>query len=319
MVVRLMSIALLLAINLLGQPSGSAAQAEKLKVAASITPYGDFCRQIGGERVEVQILIPPGASPHTFEPSPGVLAGLRQAKVVVVNGADLEPWVTRFLRGLKPPKPLVVTATAGLDLIREVAGQAEKGHQHQEHKPDSHGKEKHAHDHGGVNPHVWLDPVLAQDICRRLAAAFIQADPAGQASYEQQLQSYLEKLANLHETIAATTAAFQIKEFISFHPSFTYFARRYGLKEVASIEVAPGREPTPRAFQEILAAIKRYGIRVIFSEPQFSPRIAEVLAKEAGVSVLTLDPLGGRPPYGDSYIKLMEHNLATLRQAMERR
>ncbi len=313
MIIRLISCGVLLAISLLGLPASWAAPVEKLRVAASITPYGDFCRQIGGERVDVQVLIPPGASPHTFEPSPGLLAGLRQAKVVVVNGADLEPWVTRFLRGLKTAKPFVVTATEGLDLIREVAGQ-EHGGKEAAHRPG-----KPAHDHAGVNPHVWLDPILAQDICRRIAAAFMQADPTGQTYYEQQLQSYLEKLANLHETIAAATAAFQIKEFIGFHPSFTYFARRYGLQEVGIIEVAPGREPTPRAFQDILAAIRRYGIRVVFSEPQFSPRIVEVLAKQAGVSVLTLDPLGGRPPYGDSYIKLMEYNLATMRQAMESR
>ncbi|MGQ9920712.1 MAG: metal ABC transporter substrate-binding protein [Desulfobacca sp.] len=294
-----------------------AEQTAKLPVAASIIPLADFCRQIGGDRVQVQVLIPPGASPHTFEPSPGLLSGLRQAKVVVINGAGLEPWVDRFLKTLKAKKPVVVTATAGLDLIREVDDHVREGGHHASEKKKPAADHDHHHAHGDVNPHVWLDPVLAQDICRRIAAAFTSADPEGRAVYEQQLQQYLEKLTALHDKIAATTGQFQIKEFIDFHPSFTYFARRYGLREVGTIEVAPGREPTPRALQNILAAVKRYGIRVIFSEPQFNPRIAEVLAQEAGVRVLSLDPIGGRPPYGESYLQLMEFNLATMTQAMK--
>jgi zinc transport system substrate-binding protein len=108
-----------------------------------------------------------------------------------------------------------------------------------------------------------------------------------------------------------------LREFIGFHPSFTYFARRYNLKEVGIIEVSPGREPTPRAFQKIIAAMRQFGIKVIFSEPQFSPRIAEVLAKEEGAGVLLLDPIGGRPPYGDDYLKLMRYNLETMAKAMQ--
>ncbi len=300
---------------LLLAPAAAAAPQPKLLVAASIVPLADFCRQVGGDRVEVQVLIPPGASPHTFEPSPGRLAGLRRAKVVVINGADLEPWVERFLKTLRTDKPLVVRAVDGLDLIQEV-----QGHTHESGPRPAPGKSGAAHGHhhhGGANPHVWLDPIMVQDICRRIAATLSAADPQGREVYQRQLQDYLARLAALHETIAATTGQFRLKEFIGFHPSFTYFARRYGLREVGIIEVAPGREPTPRVFQDILAAIRRYGIRVIFSEPQFNPRIAEVLAKEAGVSVLTLDPLGGRPPYGEDYVRLMEYNLDIMAQAMK--
>ncbi len=110
---------------------------------------------------------------------------------------------------------------------------------------------------------------------------------------------------------------FRLREFVGFHPSFTYFARRYGLKEVGIIEVAPGREPTPRALQNIIKAIHHYGIKVIFSEPQFSPRIATVLAQEAGVKVLVLDPIGGLPPYNDNYIAMMRYNVNTMAQAMK--
>jgi zinc transport system substrate-binding protein len=294
-------------------------QAPPLQVSASILPLADFCRQIGGERVEVQVLIPAGASPHTFEPSPGLLTGLKKSRVVVYIGAGLEPWMEKFLRTLREPKPTVVSAAQGLELIEAVHDHVRGDAVQQQGQPPTKksGGHGHHHAHGAFNPHVWLDPLLAQDICRRIAAAFIAADPPGQETYTRNLTNYLAALTQLHQTILATTGEFRIRQFVSFHPSFSYFARRYDLKEAGVIEVAPGREPTPRALKNIIAAIGHYGINVIFSEPQFSPRMAEVLAQEAGVSVLALDPLGGRPPYGDNYLKLMEYNLQTMAQAMQ--
>jgi zinc transport system substrate-binding protein len=266
----------------------------------------------------VQVLIPPGASPHTFEPSPGVLTGLAQAQVLVYVGGGLEPWIDRFLKTRKDQKPVVVAATHGIDLIKEIPEHVRGGEapeQQHRHPQESGGGQGHTHAAG--NPHVWLDPMLAQDICRRIAAAFIGKDPGNQAVYEENLQNYLAKLIDLHQKTLAATAAFRLREFVGFHPSFTYFARRYRLKEVGIIEVATCREPTPRAMQNIIQTIRQYGIKMIFSEPQFSPRIAEVLAKEAGVQVLLLDPIGGRSPYNDNYIKLMQYNLAAMAQAMK--
>jgi zinc transport system substrate-binding protein len=292
----------------------------KMQVAASIMPLADFCREIGGDKVEVQLLIPPGASPHTFEPSPGILTGLTKAKVLVYIGGGLEPWIDKFLKALKDQKPAVVAATRGLDLIKEIpkhtkaVDSLERQHRHPEKAEMGQG---HPHADGAGNPHIWLDPILAQDICRRIAAAFIHMDPENKGLYEAQLTRYLAKLSELDQTITAATNGFQLRQFVGFHPSFTSFARRYQLEEVGIIEVAPGREPTPRALQNIMNAIQHYGIRVIFSEPQFSPRLAEVLAKEAGVSVLSLDPIGGRPPYGDDYLKLMQYNLETMAKAMQ--
>ena len=95
----------------------------------------------------------------------------------------------------------------------------------------------------------------------------------------------------------------RLRDFVSFHPSFSYFARRYNLHEVGTIEAAPGREPTPRHLQNLVAAIRRYGIKVVFAEPQLNPRVAEVIAQEAGVKVLRLDPMGGPPPYGSDYLQ----------------
>jgi zinc transport system substrate-binding protein len=290
---------------LLAGPAG--ASPGKLRVAASLTPLGDFCRQIGGELVEVQVLIPPGASPHVFEPSPSEVTRVMQAQVVVYVGAGLEPWMDKILRARGTASLTVVEATQGIPLIQGV-----------EEHPGEKAHEEHAeHSHEGGNPHVWLDPVLAQKICRKIAAAFIQVDPAHRQAYEANLGRYLTALQELDQDIRQQVQTWRIHDFVSFHDAFGYFAQRYHLHLAGVIEAAPGREPSPRYLAELISTIRQRGIRVVFAEPQLNPRIAEVIAGEAGAKVLMLDPVGGRPPYGSNYLQLMRYNLAEMAQAMK--
>ncbi len=308
---------------LLGVAWGGA-PASKIPVVASIVPLADFCRQLGGDRVEVQALIPPGASPHVFEPPPSVVARAAKARLFVYIGAGLEPWAEKLLKSRGGGKLEVVEAVHGIPLITEA------GEHHQEEgagkKPHGHkgdaAKEKarddhHGHGHEAGNPHVWLDPVLAQDICRRISEALIRLDPANRQDYESRRDRYLQELAALHQEMEKRISAFRLKEFVCFHPAFTYLARRYNLKEAGVIEVAPGREPTPVHLQKIVNAVKKYGIKVVFAEPQLNPRVAEVIAREAGAKVLFIDPVGGRPPYGEDYLQLMRYNLGMMEEAMK--
>jgi zinc transport system substrate-binding protein len=292
-------------------PAAASPASAKIPVAATILPLGDFCKNIGGDRVTVTVLIPPGASPHAFEPSPTAVAKATSARVFVYVGAGLDPWAARLLKAQANPGQVVVRAVAGIPLIQEVGA-----HKHEEHgakEPEEAGR----HRHEGGNPHVWLDPVLAQDICRRIAQALIQVDPEHKNVYEENLARYLGQLENLDQDIKKSVAAFHQKDYVCFHDAYAYFSRRYGLKEVGVIEAAPGREPSPGHLQKIIATIKKTGVKAVFAEPQLSPRVAEVIAREAGVKVLLVDPLGGPPPYGSDYIKLMRHNLAVLTQAMQ--
>lgn len=288
---------------------GNAATAAKIPVVASILPLADFCRHLGGEQVEVQALVPPGASPHVFEPPPSVITRAAKARVFIYTGGGLEPWAEKLLYSRGSGNLEVVEAIHGIPLIQEV----EKEH------PSKAAHEKHdaGHRHEGGNPHVWLDPVLARGICRQIAAALIKVDPEHRAVYEANLQKYLQELDALDQEIARRVKAWRLHDFVCFHPAYTYFAKRYGLRQVGVIELAPGREPTPRHLQEIVAAIKKYGIRVVFAEPQLNPRVAEVIAREAGVKVLFLDPMGGRPPYGNDYLQLMRYNLGIMEEAMK--
>jgi len=287
----------------------------RLPVVASIVPLGDFCEQLGGTRVRVQVLIPPGASPHVFEPSPGTVRSALKAKVFVYVGAGLEPWAERLLKAHPSPDRLVVEAVHGVHLIQNgsdfpekavISGPPEEGLVHP-HEPG----------HLKGNPHVWLDPVLVKELCQRVTEAFIKADPEHRPYYEARLSQYLKELDILHQEISQTVVGFRVREYVSFHSAFPYFARRYGLREAGVIALAPGREPSPKRLRDLIAAVKKSGVKAVFAEPQFSPRVAEVIAREVGVKVLLLDPLGGRPPYGTDYLKLMRHNLKVMAEAMQ--
>ena len=305
----------ILGLTLLVGPTPAAPPAGKLLVAATIVPLGDFCQKIGGDLVQVQVLIPPGASPHAFEPAPSVMARASQARVFVYIGAGLEPWADKLLRSRGRDGVAVVEAAQGVPLLRDT-------HQHHHEAAEKPGRTGRHHEEESAdlrqagNPHIWLDPVLAQEISRKIAAALIQADPGHRAHYEANLKSYLAALDELDREIQQHAEKWRLRDFVSFHPSFSYFARRYKLHEVGTIEAAPGREPTPRHLQNLVAAIRKYGIKVVFAEPQLNPRVAEVIAQEAGVKVLKLDPIGGAPPYGSDYLQLMRANLAALDKAL---
>ena len=207
-------------------PAAAAPPAGKLMVAATIAPLGDFCRQIGGDLVQVQVLIPPGASPHLFEPAPSVMARAAQARVFVYIGAGLEPWAARLLRSRSSDDLVVVEAARGIPLL----GMDQQHHDHEAAGAQGHtGNQAEKADaqatHLSGNPHIWLDPVLAQDICRKIAKAFIQADPGHQAQYEANLKSYLAALDELDREIQQHAETWRLRDFVSFHPSFSYFAR----------------------------------------------------------------------------------------------
>jgi zinc transport system substrate-binding protein len=152
----------------------------------------------------------------------------------------------------------------------------------------------------------------------KITAALCEVDHQHVTYYKQRSLNYLKALDKLDRTIQETISNFKLKKYIAFHASWDYFARRYGLESVGVIEAAPGRNPTPLQIKNIIAMIKKYHIRAVFAEPQLNPRAAEVIAREAGVNVLLLDPMGGpKQTYGMTYIDLMTHNLNILKEAME--
>jgi len=284
--------------------------AEKLPVVTSIYPIADMVQQVGGEHVDVTFVLPAGASPHTFEPKPSLVKTFYSARIFFMIGAGLEFWANKFIK-LAGPDLMNVVLSEGVDLI------VSTGHDHGNH---SHKKDATVleNDQTIANPHIWLDPVIAKSMVDQITAALCKVDSRHLTYYHQRSQHYLNELDKLDHLITATTARFKNKKYVAFHASLDYFARRYGLEPAGVIEAAPGRNPTPLQIKTIVSTIKQYHIRAVFAEPQFNARAAEVIAKEANVKVLLLDPLGGpKKPYGNTYVDLMTHNLSILKEAME--
>ena len=276
---------------------GSSATAQ-LRIVTSIEPYGDLARRVAGEFGEVTVILPPGASPHTFEPTPRDALQLREADLVLLNGGSDE-WLREMAEAVHPD----VRVIEGLEVLAEslpavtVAEGSGLGHSHL-----------------GVNPHVWLDPVLMIEVVEYLSTAFAQLDPGKGAEYRARAAEVVESLRELDASLREILAPVKDAPFIPFHDAWPYFAQRYGLDLVMEIEPFPGREPSPRYLARVVEAIRSSGAPAIFNEAGLSDRAARVLANEAGVSVFTLDPLGGAE---ESYAEFMRRNAETILEALE--
>lgn len=281
--------------------------AEKLKVVASIFPLGDIAKQVGGERVDVKVMLPPGVSPHTFEPTPLEMMEMHNAKVFVKAGAGLEFWAEKMLKASGSKGLIVVDASAGLPLTKGI------------HSREAEMKNYNSHDFSeSADPHIWLDPVFAKTVVDKITDVLSRADSAGKQYYSERAGKYKKDLDALNNEIMEEVKKFRIKEYVTFHPAWNYFSKRYGLKVAGVIEESPGREPSPKHIARIIREIKRIRSKVVFAEPQFNPAIAEVIAKEAGANVLFLDPIGGPNIKGrDTYLGLMRYNLSVMKEAME--
>ena len=277
--------------------SASGALAQQLNVVASISPIGDMVREVGGDRVAVRVLLPPGASPHVFEPTTGTANDISQARLFFGVGAGLDFWAEKLVRASRETIRIILLSE-GMKLLHE-----EEDHDH-------------GHGHETANPHVWLDPLLAMEMVRKIEKTLQETDPQGGYTYHVRSAEYIAKLQALDAEIRKNVSTFTIKSFVSFHPAWDYFALRYGLKSVGVIEESPGKEPSPQRLQAIVKAIRHYHIRAVFAEPQLNPKTAEVIAHEAGVKVIMLDPEGGLPGR-ETYLGLMKYNLARLKEAMQ--
>lgn len=282
------------------QPAG-AVQQNKLTVVTSIYPLYEFARQVGGERVNAVNLVPPGAEPHDWEPTPRDLQTLNKAAVLLFNGIGLEPWVGKTVKSLDNKGLLAVEVSRDLG--------TEAGHD------DGHG-----HEPAGADPHTWLDPVLAQQMVERVREALVKADPAGAEQYGANARAYQEKLAALHEDFKASLGQGCRREFVTSHAAFGYLARRYNLEQVAIAGLSPEVEPSPKDVAAIVAEAREHGATHIFFETLVSPKIAETVAREIGAETLVLNPLEGLTPEelaaGKDYLTVQRENLKNLKLAL---
>lgn len=299
-----LAVLITLATLLAGVTCGQESSGGKPIVVTSIFPLADFVGNVAGDRVEVVTLLPSGASPHTYEPTPGDIKDVAGAILLVVNGAGLDFWVEDLKSAASDSLVVLDTSVALADEGLLLSG-------------DEHDHDGEEDDHGGVNPHYWLDPVLAQKQVEAIAAALASVDPDNGDFYMDNAAGYIARLQSLDEEIRGVVQSFSSREFITFHPAWAYFASRYGLVEAAVIEEAPGKEPSVEYIMHVVDVARALKVKAIFAEPQFSTEAADAIAADSGAEVLLLDPLGAPGLAGrDSYVALMRYNVEQMAEAM---
>jgi zinc transport system substrate-binding protein len=270
-----------------------------VRVVATIFPIADIVRQIGNDAVEVVTLLPPGASPHTFEPTPAQMREVAQARVFVRVGAGLDTWTEKLLAA-RNPTLTVLTLTDGVPLLSLTGEHAEE--------PGGH----------GGDPHVWLDPVLVRDqLVPAISTALTQAAPEQHERFETGAAALREALTRLDADIRAALAPLSNRNFIGFHSAWRYFGDRYGLHQVAVVEAFPGKEPSAREIAAVVDKARAMQVRVILIEPQMNPRVAEQIARDCGAQTRVVDELGApNLPGRNHYIDLMRYNVQVFAEAL---
>jgi len=256
--------------------SGPAQAGKKLAVFVSIPPQKYFLQQIGKQRVDVQVMVQPGASPATYEPKPRQMAAISRAHIYFAVGVPFEKTWLKKIAAANPDMQVVYT-DHGIQKIPMATNHTES----ERHREKDH--------HGELDPHIWLSPTLVMTQARTILNALVEIDPDHRAVYEANTKVFVSKLAALDDELKNIFAGKQGFQFMVFHPSWGYFARAYGLQQVP-VEIE-GKNPKPAQLKALIEHAKKKHINIIFVQPQFSSRSAGLVAKEIGGQVIFADPL----------------------------
>jgi zinc transport system substrate-binding protein len=292
--------ACLVAALVLGACGGDddSAGAGKVQVVAAFYPLAEAVRQVGGEGVSVRDLTPAGAEPHDLELTPGQVDDLVGADLVVAMGHDFQPAV-EDVADRRDGATLFVLDALPIDAADKEVGEGE----------------------GALDPHVWLDPQLMQQIVQDVEQQLSEVDPEHASTYAANAERYEAELQGLDRDFETGVQNCQRDEIVTAHAAFGWLAQRYGLEQHAIAGIAPDQEPSADRIAELSDLVERDGITTIFTETLVAPDIAETLAREAGgVKTTTLDPVEGltdeEVDAGATYVSVMRDNLATLRDAL---
>ncbi len=279
----------------------------KLKVVATTSLIGDVAHRVGGDLIELSVLIPVGSDPHAFVPVPQDVTRVADAHLLLVNGLGLEEFLPNLLKGVGKKVPVVPVSYG----IEPMAG----GHEHEE--------EGHEHEHGGLDPHVWMDPNLVMVWVQNMADAFSKLDPAHADAFAANARAYKGELQALDEWIRVQVA--QIPEanrkLVTDHTAFGYFAARYGFEQVGA--VIPGYSslaaPSAQELAQLEEEIRELGVKAVFVGMTVNPNLSTQVAQDTGTRLVFLytGSLGeANGPAGD-YISYMRYNVTAIVEGLK--
>ncbi|MFB6468962.1 metal ABC transporter substrate-binding protein [Cytobacillus sp. Hz8] len=288
-------------------------QKKPLHIVTTFYPMYEFTKNIAKNKAQVDLLIPANVEPHEWEPSPKDMAAIQKADILVYNSSYMETWISSLQKSLGKDGPIFLEASKGISLME---GVEEDEH---EHGDDAEHHEKEG-EHG-LDPHVWLSPVLAQHEVQMITEELIKQDPQNKVDYEKNSQAYIQKLKDLDQLYRKTLQNTASKEIITQHAAFGYLAKQYGLIQVPIAGLSPEEEPSPSKLAELKNFAKKHHIKVIYFEETTSPKVAQTLADELGAKTEVLNTLEGLSKEdqekGLDYIEVMENNLKSLANSLK--
>ena len=268
------------------------AASAKVDVFVSIAPQKYFVQQIGKDLVEVHVMVQPGADPHTYEPKPRQMVALAKTQLYFAIGVEFEKARLKKISAANPQMKVIHTDEG----IRKIPMPAHQHHDEEENDQTSahsaeaeHGDGDEPHGHGGLDPHIWLSPPLVMQQAQTILAALQAVDPLHRSNYEANYEAFSSEIAALDAELKDIFSGKQGLQFIVFHPAWGYFAHAYGLVQVP-VEIE-GKNPKPAQLKELIEHAKEKNIKVIFVQPQFSTKSAELIAREIDGQVVFADPL----------------------------
>jgi zinc transport system substrate-binding protein len=244
---------------------------EKPRVVVTILPQAEFIEKIAGDKVSITTMVPPGASPHTYEPRPSQMIEVAEAEMFakVGTGLDFElVWMPKIIE--TNPNMLIVNSSEGIHLI-------EIGAQNNEYPL------------GGKDPHVWLSPKRAIIMVENLYEGLVKIDPDNKEYYTRNKDVYINSLKELDSTIMQTFSGLKTKKFMVYHDSWGYLAYDYGLEQIPIQK--EGKEPTPEGIATLIDQARENNITIIFASPEFEIQTAKTISEEIDGTVILISPL----------------------------
>jgi zinc transport system substrate-binding protein len=257
----------------------------KVSVVVSFNPLREFAEAVGGDKVQVKVIVPEGMEPHDFEPKPRDMENISKAKVFVYNGLGMEGWVEATLAAIDNKSLEIVDASKGADLI-------------------------------GADPHIWLSLKAAKNEAKNIKEALVKVDSANKDYYEKNYNTYAGKLDALYEEYKAKFSSITNKDFVTGHAAFAYLCRDFGLKQSSVEDVFAEGEPTPQKLKELIDFSKANNIKVIFMEELASPEVSKTIANQVGAKVEKIYTIESKEDDKD-YIQSMRDNLEKIYSSLK--
>jgi zinc/manganese transport system substrate-binding protein len=290
----------------------AASPAKQLKVVTTFLPVYLFTKAVAGEAAKVDILVKPGTEVHEYQSTPADVQAIAQADVVVENGLGIEGFLDGTIKSAENSRLKVIDASKGIQPIEEISRVVDISSGEKDHA-DEKGE---AHGHEAGNPHVWLDPVLAQKQVENIRDGLIAADPANEANYRANATAYIQKLSNLNKQFEQELKPYKNRTFVTFHDAFPYLAKRYQLKQEAVVAI-PEDQLSPSDVQATISTVKQLKIKALFSEPGIDNKLLTGLSKDLNLNVYPLNSLESGQLDAAYYFSAMQSNLKTLETAFK--